>query len=163
VDGTLYVCDSFSKTLVTPGPDGPVVVADLGGFTRGLCADDAHLYVGTSSHRKGGDEAEVSQINVLRRDTFELVERIDVPFCEVYEFVPIDDDTADAVVENADEFALGAEGPQIRRLQEQVDTGMREIARLRGELAAFQRSPGRNVRHALRLLRSRLPGGEPKD
>ena len=83
-----------------------MVKIKLDGFTRGFAFDDNYFYVGESANRKEENPPDYSHIAIIERMSFQVVDRIRVPFPEIYEIVPITDALAKVVEENRERFLL---------------------------------------------------------
>lgn len=87
LDGRWLVCDSGTAALWRIGPDGrPDRQVDLGGWTRGLTYDDAHVYAGVSANRLS-DRTGTAEIVVLDRATLVERGRLALPCREVFALV----------------------------------------------------------------------------
>ncbi|RYD72485.1 MAG: DUF4915 domain-containing protein [Verrucomicrobiaceae bacterium] len=128
IDGQWVVCDSHASSLELRDPDGTPKTIQLGGFTRGLAYDDHYFYVGESANRKAEKPAETSAVAIVDRKTHEVVDRITIPFPEIYEVVMISPDFAQRIVSDLPRFQINAAAERIRLLEEQVELGVREAA-----------------------------------
>ncbi len=128
IDGQWVVCDSHASSLELRDQNGVAKTIQLGGFTRGLAFDDDYFYVGESANRKAEKPAETSAIAVVDRRTHEVVERIVIPFPEIYEVITISPDFAERIVSDLPRFQIDSSAERIRLLEEQVELGVREAA-----------------------------------
>jgi hypothetical protein len=98
VDGAWLVCNSAANELLQCGPTGAVERRlHLGGYTRGLAMTDDHLFVGESVRRHGPWDLKTASVAVIRRDTWEIVERLSVGAREIYDLVIVSPDLAAGV------------------------------------------------------------------
>jgi hypothetical protein len=128
IDGEWVVCDSHSASLVRQGEGGERKVVQLGGFTRGLAYDDDFFYVGESANRKAEKPAETSAIAIVSRATNEVVDRIVIPFPEIYEIVTIAPDFAAAMIADPARFQVEVSAERMQLLEAQVELGVQEAA-----------------------------------
>ncbi len=83
-DGHWSVCDSLNGKLVQFDDANRIRRSvELAGFTRGLAISDQHIFVGESSRRSDRGGVQRATIAVIDRETFELVDRVIVPFQEI--------------------------------------------------------------------------------
>jgi Domain of unknown function (DUF4915) len=134
IDGTWVVCDSHISALAVQRPGEPVVQVPLGGFTRGLDWDDRFYYVGVSANRKAPVVNDYSEIAVVSRADLLVVERIRVPFPEIYEIIRVAPEISEAFASNPERFQISRENERTARLEEQVATSCREVGELRSRL-----------------------------
>jgi acetolactate synthase-1/2/3 large subunit len=93
-NGSWIVCNSGARQLLqfSDGAAEPVRTITLDKWTRGLAVSDKYLFVGESArrYRTAGDTGDaLASIAILRRDTWQLVDRIPLPFEEVYDLILI--------------------------------------------------------------------------
>ena len=134
IDGTWVVCDSHISALAVQRPGEAVVQVPLGGFTRGLDWDEQFYYVGVSANRKATVVNDYSEIAVVRRSDLEVIERIRVPFPEIYEIIRVDAAISQAFSSNPSRFQISREDERMARLEEQVAISCREVGALRSRL-----------------------------
>jgi hypothetical protein len=134
IDGTWVVCDSHTSALAVQRPGEPVVQVPLGGFTRGLDWDEQFYYVGISANRKAAVVNDYSEIAVVRRSDLQVIERIRVPFPEIYEIIRVDSEISNAFASNPARFQIAREDERMARLEEQVAISCREVGVLRSRL-----------------------------
>jgi len=83
-DGYWSVCNSMNGELVQFDAPGRIRRSvELAGFTRGLAIGDRYVFVGESSRRSDRGGVRRATIAVIDRETFELVDRVGVPFQEI--------------------------------------------------------------------------------
>lgn len=92
VEGNWIICNSGRRELLqVDGRTGtPIRRVQLEKWTRGLAFTDQFIFVGESArrHRPQGDTgAALASIAVLDRSTYSVVDRIPLPFEEVYDLV----------------------------------------------------------------------------
>ncbi len=81
--GAWAVCNSRGHEVVFIDDGRVVERVALDGWTRGLAADDDHLYVGLSAHRGEGASG-TGAVVVVDRATCRILRRVDLPCREVY-------------------------------------------------------------------------------
>lgn len=128
IDGQWVVCDSHASSLEIREADGTPKTVQLGGFTRGLAYDENYFYVGESANRKAEKPAETSSVAIVDRKTHEVVERIVIPFPEIYEVITISPEWAEQIVSDLPRFQIDASAERIRLLEKQVELSVREAA-----------------------------------
>ncbi|MHA3771976.1 DUF4915 domain-containing protein [Verrucomicrobiota bacterium sgz303538] len=128
IDGHWVVCDSHVSALELRDGNGTAKTVQLGGFTRGLAFDENYFYVGESANRKAEKPAETSAIAVVDRKTHEVVERIEIPFPEIYEVIMISSEFSQSIVSDLPRFQIDASAERIRLLEKQVELGVLEAA-----------------------------------
>lgn len=85
IDDHWLVCNSGTRELLEFTRAGRRVRSlELPGWTRGLAATDAHLFVGVSSARRMPTATGTGAVVVLERETWAEVERYELPYAEVY-------------------------------------------------------------------------------
>ena len=131
VDGEWVICNSHAGNLVIHNPNGTRRTVELAGFTRGLAVDEQFFYVGESANRKADRPCDHSFIAVVDRAALAVVERIRIPFPEIYEIVLIAPEFAREIVANVPRFRLDTDAPRIRALETQVELGLKEIESLK--------------------------------
>jgi Domain of unknown function (DUF4915) len=134
IDGTWVVCDSHISALALQRPGEAIVQVPLGGFTRGLDWDDQFYYVGVSANRKAIVVNDFSEIAIVRRSDLHVVERIRVPFPEIYEIIRVAPDISQGFSSNPARFQISREDERMARLEEQVAISCREVNSLRSRL-----------------------------
>jgi uncharacterized protein (TIGR03032 family) len=98
VDGAWLVCNSASSELLQIAPTGAIERRlRLEGYTRGLAITDNHLFVGESTRRHVTRSLKTASIAVIRRDTWEIVERLGVGAYEIYDLVVVSSEVAAGV------------------------------------------------------------------
>jgi hypothetical protein len=97
IDGAWTICDSGSGALVRVSPDGQRHRVQLGGFPRGLCVVGQRVYVGVSERRTSREQSVTAHIVVLERSTWTELERIRVDAGSIYDIVPVDQITLEAL------------------------------------------------------------------
>jgi len=132
--GEWVVCDSHASSIVFRRAAEPPRSVQLSGFTRGLAYDDHFLYVGESADRKADVPAEFSSIAVLERSTLEVVERIEIPFPEIYEIMIVPPDLTEAMMTNPGAFQLDRSPERCAQLERQVEIGWKEVDSLKRRL-----------------------------
>jgi septation ring formation regulator EzrA len=78
----------------------------------------------------------------VRRADLQVVERIRVPFPEIYEIIRVAPDISDAFSSNPARFKISREDERMARLEEQVAISCREVNTLRSRL-----EPLRSIEH----------------
>ena len=134
IDGTWVVCDSHASALAVQRPGQSVTQVPLGGFTRGLDWDEQFYYVGVSANRKAAVVKDYSEIAVVRRSDLEVIDRIRVPFPEIYEIIRVEPEVSAAFSTNPERFQIAREDELMARLEEQVAISCREVSALRSRL-----------------------------
>jgi len=134
IGGEWVVCDSHASSIVFRRATEPPRSVQLRGFTRGLAYDDHFLYVGESADRKADIPAEFSSIAVLDRSTLEVVERIGIPFPEIYELMIVPPDLTEAITIKPEAFQLDRSPERFAQLERQVEIGWKEIESLKRRL-----------------------------
>ena len=83
-DGHWWVCDSMNGALAQFDEAGRIrrTVA-LVGFTRGVAVSDRYIFVGEVSRRAHQGRVQMASIAILDRDSFDLVDRVNVPCQEI--------------------------------------------------------------------------------
>ncbi len=83
-DGHWWVCDSMNGALAQFDEAGRIrrTVA-LVGFTRGVAVSDRYIFVGENSRRAHQGRVQMASIAILDRDSFDLVDRVNVPCQEI--------------------------------------------------------------------------------
>jgi uncharacterized protein DUF4915 len=88
IDGLWVVCQSGQSQVLGFDDDGGLQkTCTLGGFTRGLAYDARYLYVGESRLRQHSGSERWSLVNVLDRETWQVVDAFEVPVAEIYALV----------------------------------------------------------------------------
>lgn len=124
LDGGWLVCEShIGKVTRQSMKDGQISrrEVDLNGFTRGVAWDDRSLYVGVSTNRETADAKSTSAVAVLDRKSFEVRERITVPFPEIYEILIISDELAARMEEGRESFVFDISDVRMLALENQVE------------------------------------------
>jgi len=134
IDGTWVICDSHISALAVQRPGEAVVQVPLGGFTRGLDWDEHFYYVGVSANRKATVVNDHSEIAVVRRSDLSVVERIRVPFPEIYEVIRVEPNLSRAFSTEPEKFQIAREGERLAQLEQQIATSGHEINELRSRL-----------------------------
>ncbi len=134
LDGEWIVCNSHTNSLLIQAADGTRREVALGGFTRGLAHDADFFYVGESANRKAGIPTDHSFIATVDRRTLEVIDRIKIPFPEIYELVPLAPADADRMAADPSRFQIERTSDRIRELENQVELGIGEIEKLRFHL-----------------------------
>ncbi|MDD3506735.1 MAG: DUF4915 domain-containing protein, partial [Sulfurimonas sp.] len=81
----LYICDSEKKSLKKFDVKNNLInEITFGSYTRGICIDGNHLYVGLSKSRNIDDNSEEAQILVLDKNSFDILGKILIPSSEIY-------------------------------------------------------------------------------
>jgi hypothetical protein len=147
--------------VVVQGSNGSRRTIELAGFTRGLAFDDDFLYVGESANRKSEQPCDYSFIVVIDRERFEVIDRIRIPFPEIYEILRIPPEFAAQIVAELPSFQLDTSTQRIRALERQVELGLKEIDSLKIWLEKARRP--KSLQQALTevkrsLARTILPG-----
>ena len=105
INGNLLVCNSLVDSLIVKSSSGKVDEICLDGFTRGIAYDNNYLYVGESQNRKIQENSH-STIAIIELKTLQVIDRIKVPFSEIYEIIPIDPEFAKKIVEETEKYVL---------------------------------------------------------
>ena len=156
IDGGWAVCNSHTNSLFLQSADGTRREIALGGFTRGLAGDAHFYYVGESADRKAGNPAGHSFVVAIDRRTHEIAERIQIPFPEIYELLPVAPDYAEAIAAEPARFQIERTGERIAGLENQVELGLEKI----GQLCARLEDVGtyRAFKERLTQIKRRLAG-----
>lgn len=134
IGGEWVVCDSHASSVVFRRGTEAARTLKLAGFTRGLAYDEHYLYVGESADRKADVPAEVSSIAVIDRGTLEVIDRIEIPFPEIYEIMIVTEDFARAMATTPEAFLLDRSQERFAHLERQVEIGWKEIDSLKRRL-----------------------------
>jgi hypothetical protein len=153
IDGHWVVCDSHTRSVLRQGSDGSARRAQLSAFTRGLAFDARHLYVGESADRKAATADAGATVAVLDRADLTVLDRIPVPFPEIYELLVVPGDWAEAIASAPQRYTFDPASEHIEALEAQVRRGEEE-ARVWRERA--ERATNTLLHRVLRRLR----GGE---
>ena len=105
VNGNLLVCNSLADSLILENSSGKIDEICLDGFTRGLAYDDSYLYVGESQNRKIQEKSH-SSIAIIELKTLQVIDRVKVPFAEIYEILLIAPDFATKIIEETEKYIL---------------------------------------------------------
>jgi len=139
LDGKWFVCESHINTLTIVGPDDSLNRIELQGFTRGLAYTDEYIFVGESQNRKTTSGADNSCIAVLDRRTLEVVDRIQIPFPEIYEIVIIPDKIGENLMTAPDKFRFEFNAQRILFLEQQIERLQAETFQLQSESGGFKK------------------------
>jgi len=131
IEGEWVVCNSHAKSLVIQRRDGRREEVALNGFTRGLAYDGDFFYVGESANRKAEIPADHSFIAIIDRRSLNVVDRIRIPFPEIYEIVLIAPEFAARITGELSRFQIDRGSDRIRELENQVELSLKEIEALR--------------------------------
>lgn len=105
IDGKWFICDSHKKALRVYNSKEDYEEIYLGGFTRGFCYDENNIYIGISADRKSKNPSE-SHIICLDRKSLSIIEKIKIPFPEIYDIVICSENMASSIVEDINSFRL---------------------------------------------------------
>ena len=84
LDGGWLVCNSAERAVVKFSSEGEEIGRlELGGWTRGLAADESSLFVGVSAHRLVGQEGKARVVHI-DRSTFATLGEWELPCPEVF-------------------------------------------------------------------------------
>ncbi len=110
IDGLWVVCQSGKSQLLGFDDEGRLQKSrDLGGFTRGLAFDADHLFVGESRMRQSLGGERWSRVNVLERESWNVVDSFEVPVPEIYAIARVPRALAEGVRRSENPLAsLGA-------------------------------------------------------
>ena len=88
-DGAWTVCNSKTGELLQIDPVTATVQRrlQLDGWTRGVAVSDDYVFVGVSARRYEGAQAEQGRIAVVCRQTWTVLEQVEVPCREIYDLV----------------------------------------------------------------------------
>jgi acetolactate synthase I/II/III large subunit len=91
LDGLWLVCNSARRELVGVDPASGAVVrrAELDGWTRGLEVGEECLYVGESANRADPLADGLASVAVIDRETWSIVDRLQVPCQEVFDVMRV--------------------------------------------------------------------------
>jgi acetolactate synthase-1/2/3 large subunit len=88
IDGAWVMCESASRQLVrVDARTGTRQCVQLAGFTRGIAVTDDYLFVGESARRDGPQQSQLSNIAVVGRNNWQVLDRIPLPAREIYDLV----------------------------------------------------------------------------
>ena len=96
--GRQYICNSARHELLIRDTDGSISEVKFpGAFVRGLAFGKEHIYVGLSTIRVKykaelrlqEQSVPTAQLAVIKKDTFESLGRISLPFAEVYDVIVV--------------------------------------------------------------------------
>ena len=156
IDGKWYICDSHTESLVLYESGKESARVKLSGFTRGLAFDDRYLYVGESADRKSADPGAHSTIAILDRTSMTVVDRLSIPFPEVYEILVLSSQWAEPISMAPERYTLDPTNERIGILEAQVKRGEEDTRVLRGQIERWNRSLiGRISRGLKRVTRRR--------
>ncbi len=158
VGDDLFICESHSRCVTVRDAEGRVTEHPFDGFTRGFAWDDRYFYVGESADRKAEVVLDHSHVTVVDRETWETVERIRVPFTEIYDLLVVEPELAARMSADPDAFALKLEDERIDRLEKSLQTNSEMVAELRAQLRDAHK-PGYIFTRLGRLLRRMRNGG----
>jgi acetolactate synthase-1/2/3 large subunit len=100
VDGSWLICDSLTGRLLRADAETGRVsdVIELAGFTRGVAVTKNHVLVGESPRTRDGERASSpASVAVVDRSSWQVVDRIALAACEIYEVVCVDEKLAEGV------------------------------------------------------------------
>jgi len=120
-DGKWFVCESHICTLTIIPDSGVMQKIQLDGFTRGLAFDKDHIFVGESANRKAEIVPDYSHIVVLDRKTYEVIDRIKIPFPEIYDILIIPDEIGAAMQDQTARFRFDFSDERLQFLEEQME------------------------------------------
>jgi uncharacterized membrane protein len=86
----------------------------------------------------------------------EIVDRIGIPFPEIYDIVLISDDMANNIFSNPDNFLLEKETERIKALENQVERGLGENRKLQDKLSQTKLSQTSRVNRFKKKLKQVL-------
>ncbi len=152
VGDDLYICESHKQMVTVRDKAGNVREHKFDGFTRGFAHDDKYFYVGESADRKAEVVLNYSHVTVVDRETFETVERLRVPFTEIYDLLIVKPELAERMTGEPAAFALGLEDERIDRLEKSLQINNDMVASLRTQLRNAHR-PGYIFTRLGRFLR----------
>jgi hypothetical protein len=130
-DGThWYVCESTRGTLTECAPDGSVLRrAKIKRFARGMTVVGGWAFVGGNAHRSEDDDR--ADIAVVDLDTFEVVDRIEMPCLEIYDIRTVPASLARAV-------AIGFGANAARAVEQQRASDRSHTLRATNEAARLR-------------------------
>jgi hypothetical protein len=134
IDGQWMVCDSHANGLFVQRPGEPPRQIPLGGFTRGFAFDENFLYIGVSADRKALTPAMESAVAILDRRTFAEVQRITIPFPEIYDVLLADPELCTEMASSPEIFQVAPADSRCVALEAQVELGWKEINSLQRRL-----------------------------
>lgn len=152
IDGAWHVCDSHSQSVLRQRPGGSLERTQLAAFTRGIAFDDQYLYVGESADRKAATADATATVAVLERTDLKVVERLPVPFSEIYELQVVPRVWADSIARESERYALDQGSDRVEVLEGQVRRGQDEVLALRAEMRHQRESLGGRVAARIRRL-----------
>ena len=87
LDGMWLLCNSEERELLALDAGTGAVIRRVacGKWTRGLSWDDRFLYVGACQSRTTVEPVSTAQVVVIDRETWQLIDRIDLPMQELYD------------------------------------------------------------------------------
>ena len=135
INGSFYVCNSLANSLIVESGSGKVIEICLDGFTRGIAYDDQYLYVGESQNRKLQDKTH-SSIAIIDLKTFKVVDRVKVPFPEIYQIILITPDFAGKLIKETQKYVLTKSNFVF--LNSQLEDILRKIEKRRLEIIKKQ-------------------------
>jgi hypothetical protein len=134
IDGAWVVCDSHIGALVVQ-PEGEAARrVELGGFTRGLAWDAWFYYVGVSANRKAAVVQDYSEVAIVERGSLAVVDRLRIPFPEIYEVLAVPTEWARDFAAEPSRFRADRADDRLAALEAQVAISGREIQTLRARL-----------------------------
>jgi hypothetical protein len=139
LDGCWFVCDSHTNSLLVQRSDGISQYIQLNAFTRGLSFDEDFIFVGENANRKVAKATDCSYIAVLDRESYQVLHRIEVPFPEIYDILPISLSLSQAIVDKPSTFQFSFDADRIAALERQVSLNYE----------AYRKELSRNKSHSL--------------
>jgi hypothetical protein len=108
------VCNSVTSELKAFAAGGePVKCAALQDWVRGLAITDKYLLVGESVNRQLAAEVRGAGIAVLDRDSWTVLQRLTLPFREVYDLVLASPELLDGILRVPNVRSIVSCPPQI--------------------------------------------------
>jgi len=88
-DQAWAICNSATRELwqVDPASGLPRRRVQLDGYTRGLAVGDDLIFVGESANRASFELGQTASIAILDRDSWTLLDRLELPCREIYDLV----------------------------------------------------------------------------
>jgi hypothetical protein len=92
IDDAWVICNSGEHSVVRVESNGHRFAVPVGGFSRGMCAIGAHVYVGVSTPRAEGAMTAPGWISVLDRERWIELDRIGMPCAAMYDLVEVNEE-----------------------------------------------------------------------
>jgi hypothetical protein len=119
-----------------------------------MAHDEDFIYLGISSDRKAEVPRDSSFIAILDRKSLAVVDKITVPFPEIYDLLVISPEMAQAISQKKEKFQLSFDDDRIRGLEHNLEMSRQLIEQLKGDLEEAHKAS-----YLFHRLRRRLKKG----